>query len=75
MLLGAESQRIEYLALELIGTHFHQDWMLRILADWKEHERGAIPGPTESCILIFILSNTKLTDSKYINTKFTFYSL
>lgn len=56
MLLGAESQRIEYLALELIGTHLHQDWMLEILADWKEHERGAIPGPTESCILVFILS-------------------
>lgn len=59
MLLGAESQRIEYLALELIGTHLHQDWMLQILADWKEHERGAIPGPTESCILIFILSKIR----------------
>lgn len=52
MLLGAASQRIEYLALEFIGL----PWMLEILADWKEHERGAIPGPTECCIIIFIIS-------------------
>ncbi|XP_031631635.1 transient receptor potential protein [Contarinia nasturtii] len=52
LLLGAASQRIEYLALEFIGTN----WSLDILEDWREHERGAIPGPTDSCIIIFIIS-------------------
>lgn len=52
VLLGAASQRIEYLALEIIGT----PWLLEILADWKLHERGAIPGPTEVCIMIFVIS-------------------
>lgn len=52
MLLGAASQRIEYLALELIGT----PWMLEILDDWKRHERGAFPGPTECFIMLYIFS-------------------
>ena len=52
MLLGAASQRIEYLALEFIGT----PWMLEILADWKKHERGAFPGPTECSIILYIIS-------------------
>lgn len=51
--LGAASQRFEYLALEVIGT----PWALEILADWKLRERGAIPGPTEVCIMIFVFSN------------------
>lgn len=54
VLLGAASQRIEYLALEFIGL----PWMLEILADWKEHERGSIPGPTECCIIMFIISES-----------------
>lgn len=57
--LGAASQRIEYLALELIGT----PWMLEVLADWKLRERGAIPGPTELCIMIFVIS--KLGASRF----------
>lgn len=52
VLLGAASQRIEYLALEFIGT----PWLLEILDDWRKHERGSIPGPTECCIMIFITS-------------------
>lgn len=52
MLLGAASQRIEYLALEFIGT----PWLLEILDDWKKHERGSIPGPTECCIMVFVIS-------------------
>lgn len=52
VLLGAASQRIEYLALEFIGT----PWMLEILADWKRHERGALPGPTECSIMFYIIS-------------------
>lgn len=52
VLLGAASQRIEYLALEFIGT----PWLLEILEDWKKHERGAIPGPTECSIAVYIIS-------------------
>lgn len=52
MLLGAASQRIEYLALEFIGT----PWMLEILEDWKRHERGALPGPIEFSIIFYIIS-------------------
>lgn len=52
VLLGAASQRLEYLALEFIGLR----WMLEMLADWKEHERGSIPGPTECCIIMFVIS-------------------
>lgn len=52
VLLGAASQRIEYLALEFIGT----PWLLEVLADWKKHERGALPGPTESSIMFYIIS-------------------
>lgn len=60
MLLGAASQRFEYLALELIGT----PWTLEILADWKLRERGAIPGPTELSIMIFIISKTQSNQIK-----------
>lgn len=52
VLLGAASQRIEYLALEFIGL----PWMLEILDDWKKHERGSIPGPTELSIMFYIIS-------------------
>lgn len=52
VLLGAASQRIEYLALEFIGT----PWLLEILEEWRERERGAYPGPTEACIIIYIIS-------------------
>lgn len=52
VLLGAASQRIEYLALEFIGT----PWLLEVLADWKRHERGAFPGPVECSIMFYIIS-------------------
>lgn len=52
VLLGAASQRIEYLALEFIGT----PWFLEILERWKRHERGAFPGPTECGIMFYIIS-------------------
>lgn len=54
VLLGAASQRIEYLALEFIGT----PWLLEVLADWKRHERGAFPGPVECSIMFYIISKT-----------------
>lgn len=52
MLLGAASQRIEYLALEIIGT----PWLLEVLDYWKRHERGSLPGPTECGIIFYIIS-------------------
>ncbi|XP_044594213.1 transient receptor potential protein [Cotesia glomerata] len=52
MLLGMASQRVEYLAIELFGTA----WMREILAGWKKHERGSIPGFVESGVIIYIIS-------------------
>lgn len=49
-LLGLASQRIEYVLIEWFGT----DWMQDILADWKRRERGAIPGPIECAIILYI---------------------
>lgn len=66
VLLGAASQRIEYLALEFIGT----PWMLEILEDWKKHERGSIPGPTELSIMFFVISRWKYA---YYNIKHLYY--
>ncbi|XP_031783757.1 transient receptor potential protein isoform X2 [Nasonia vitripennis] len=52
MLLGAASQRIEYLAIELFGNA----WMRQILAGWKRRERGSIPGFVESGVIIYVFS-------------------
>lgn len=52
VLLGMASQRVEYLAIELFGTA----WMREILAGWKKHERGSIPGFVESGVIIYIIS-------------------
>ncbi|XP_058806873.1 transient receptor potential protein isoform X3 [Phymastichus coffea] len=52
MLLGAASQRIEYLAIELFGT----EWMREVLAGWKRRERGCLPGLVESGVVIYVIS-------------------
>ncbi|XP_023318288.1 transient receptor potential protein [Trichogramma pretiosum] len=52
MLLGAASQRIEVLALELLGP----DWVQEMLADWKRRERGQLPGLIESGVIIYVIS-------------------
>lgn len=39
-LLGAASQRVEFLLLEWFGT----PWIHALLEEWKKHERGALPG-------------------------------
>ncbi|XP_023246118.1 transient receptor potential protein isoform X2 [Copidosoma floridanum] len=52
MLLGAASQRIEYLAIELFGN----DWLKEILAGWKRRERGSLPGLVESGVVIYVIS-------------------
>ncbi|KAG8312007.1 hypothetical protein J6590_031470 [Homalodisca vitripennis] len=51
-LLGGASQRIEFLAIEYLGT----DWMKEILAEWKRKERGALPGLVESSVILFVIS-------------------
>lgn len=51
-LLGAASQRIEFLLLEWFGNA----WVHSILAEWKKHERGALPGIAESMCMIYIIS-------------------
>lgn len=53
MLLGAASQRVEFLVLEIIG----HPWLLSILDDWKRHERGALPGFVEFGVIIYIVSS------------------
>lgn len=52
-LLGAASQRIEYLAIELFGT----PWLKEILAGWKRRERGSLPGMVESGVILYVISN------------------
>ncbi|XP_015596997.1 transient receptor potential protein [Cephus cinctus] len=52
MLLGMASQRIEYLVIEFFGNA----WMREILAGWKRHERGCIPGFVESGVIIYVFS-------------------
>ncbi|XP_012217873.1 transient receptor potential protein isoform X2 [Linepithema humile] len=52
MLLGMASQRIEYLLIELFGN----EWMREILAGWKKHERGCIPGFVETGVVIYVIS-------------------
>lgn len=55
VLLGMASQRVEYLFIELFGN----EWMRKILAGWKKHERGSIPGFVETGVVIYVISNVK----------------
>lgn len=52
MLLGAASQRIEFLLIEWFGT----DWLKEILMEWKRKERGSFPGLVESAAMIYVAS-------------------
>ncbi|CAO1395343.1 unnamed protein product [Diamesa serratosioi] len=51
-LLGAASQRVEFLLLEWFGN----PWVHALLDEWKKHERGALPGIAESACMIYIIS-------------------
>lgn len=51
-LLGAASQRVEFLLLEWFGT----DWMQDMLAEWKKHERGSLPGLAEAACMIYVVA-------------------
>ncbi|XP_071452842.1 transient receptor potential protein-like [Hetaerina americana] len=50
MLLGAASQRAEYLVIEWFGPA----WMQVILEDWKRRERGSLPGLVEFCVMTYV---------------------
>lgn len=50
--LGAASQRIDHVIIELIGT----PWMKSLLEDWRKHERGAFPGIFECFVILYVLS-------------------
>ncbi|XP_065082412.1 transient receptor potential protein-like [Ochlerotatus camptorhynchus] len=52
MLLGAASQRVEYLAIEWFGP----DWLQEILTEWKRKERGSLPGMAECLVIIYVIS-------------------
>ncbi|XP_062537580.1 transient receptor potential protein [Armigeres subalbatus] len=52
MLLGAASQRVEYLAIEWFGP----EWMQEILKEWKRKERGSLPGLAECLVILYIIS-------------------
>lgn len=51
-LLGAASQRVEFLLLEWFGN----EWIHSLLEEWKKHERGALPGIAEAACMIYIVS-------------------
>ncbi|KAH1020546.1 hypothetical protein HUJ04_010184 [Dendroctonus ponderosae] len=52
MLLGAASQRVEILVLELLGT----DWVQDMVKEWKRKERGALFGLAEYGVIIYVIS-------------------
>ncbi|CAH0560770.1 unnamed protein product [Brassicogethes aeneus] len=51
-LLGAASQRIEILALELFGT----DWVQDMVKEWQRKERGAFFGIAECGVILYVIS-------------------
>lgn len=52
MLLGAASQRVEILFLELFGT----SWVQEIVKEWKRKERGALFGIAECGVIVYVIS-------------------
>lgn len=65
VLLGAASQRIEILALELFGT----EWVQDMVKEWKRKERGAFFGIAECGVIIYVIGNFK---NDYNNKKYNF---
>ncbi|CAG9859793.1 unnamed protein product [Phyllotreta striolata] len=51
-LLGAASQRVEILFLELIGI----DWVQDMIREWKRKERGALFGIAECGVILYVIS-------------------
>ncbi|XP_065223163.1 transient receptor potential protein-like [Planococcus citri] len=54
-LLALASQRVETLALEILG-HMGHPFLLDIVKEWQEKERGSMFGMVESMIVLFVLS-------------------
>jgi len=52
VLLGAASQRVEFLLMEWFGN----EWMQSVLADWKRRERGSLPGVVEFGCITYVIS-------------------
>jgi transient receptor potential cation channel subfamily C member 4 len=52
VLLGAASQRVEFLLMEWFGN----DWVHSILEDWKRRERGSLPGLVECGCIFYVCS-------------------
>lgn len=55
-LLGAASQRIEFLALEILASQNPSWGIQKMLDEWKKHERGALPGIAESACMVYIIA-------------------
>ena len=53
-LLALASQRIEYVLIEWFGP----DWLVDIMEEWKMKERGAIPGPIELFIMLYVFGKS-----------------
>ncbi|KAK9870187.1 hypothetical protein WA026_006274 [Henosepilachna vigintioctopunctata] len=51
MLLGAASQRVEILFLEIFGN----EWIRSMVQEWKRKERGAWPGLAEYGVIIYVV--------------------
>ncbi|XP_075234535.1 transient receptor potential [Lycorma delicatula] len=51
-LLGAASQRLEYLLIEWFGPK----WLKEIIMERRRKERGSIPGLVESCVIMYVFS-------------------
>ena len=54
-LLALASQRVETLALEILG-HLGHPYLLDIVKLWQEKERGSMFGMVESMIVLFVMS-------------------
>ncbi|XP_017784473.1 PREDICTED: transient receptor potential protein-like [Nicrophorus vespilloides] len=52
MLLGAASQRVEVLAIQMFGN----EWMQEMVAEWRRKERGAGPGIAECGVILYMIS-------------------
>ena len=58
-LLAAASQRFEFELLEWVGDTFGIEYLRIMLDDWQRKERGALPGVTESLIIVYILGKRR----------------
>lgn len=66
MLLGAASQRVEILVLELLGT----EWVQDMVREWKRKERGALFGLAEYGVIIYVISKIQFNQQhRFVHVK------